>query len=83
MDNLFSHIEIFFTENPHYFYLIAGVVFGILSMGHFMNKNWAIDPANSSQRFNYEIFGHNAYRIFMGIVFLIGAIACLFGFFYN
>mgnify|MGYP000221085034 FL=1 len=81
MEEKFNQIKDFFGENPHYAYLSIGIVFLVLAIGHLTNKNWAIDPPNSTAKFNYEIFGHNAYRIVTGILFLIAAIACFIGFF--
>ncbi|WP_298311100.1 immunity 17 family protein [uncultured Aquimarina sp.] len=81
MEKTLNRLKDFFAEYPQYIYLIIGIVFLVLFIGTLKNKNWAIDPANSTQKFNYEIFGHKAFRIFIGIIYLLGTIAGFGGFF--
>jgi len=81
MEKILNSLKEFFAEYPEYIYLIIGIVFLVLFIGALKNKNWAIDPANSTQKFNYEIFGHNAFRIFIGVIYLLATIAGFGGFF--
>ncbi|MFV0565094.1 MAG: Imm17 family immunity protein [Flavobacteriaceae bacterium] len=37
---------------------------------HFLDKNWAITPNSSRQRFFYETFGRTGFRIASGIFFI-------------
>ena len=83
MDEIFSQIKIFFEQNPAYSYLLFTLVFLIYGIGNFMNKDWATNPANSTQKLNYETFGHNAFRFGRGLLFILGAIAGIFGFLWS
>ncbi|QWX83000.1 immunity 17 family protein [Cellulophaga sp. HaHaR_3_176] len=81
MEEKFQLVVDFFQQNPGYAYLLLSAVFLVYGIGNLINKDWAIDPANSTQKFNYEIFGHNAFRFVKGFLFILGAIAGIVGFF--
>lgn len=81
MEEVFNNIKEFFVEYPEYIYLIIGAVFLVLFIGVVKNKNWAIDPASGNQRLFYRWFGHKAFRICIGIIYLLGIIAGFGGFF--
>lgn len=81
MEKVLNDIKGFFTEFPEYIYLIIGVVFLVLLIGALKNKNWAIDPESGNQRLFYQWFGHKVFRVFIGFVYLLGAIAGFSGFF--
>lgn len=83
MEEIFNQIKIVIEDNPQYVSLAIGLLFLFFAIGNFTNKDWAIDPANSTQKFNYEIFGHNAFRFGKGIIYLLGFIAGLYGFIYG
>lgn len=81
MKEILNNIKNLFAQSPAYGYLLLGVMCLVLFIGTLKNKNWAIDPANSTQKFNYEIFGHSAFRIFIGVIYLLGVIVSISGFF--
>ncbi len=80
MEEIFDQVKVFFELNPKYAYLVLSIIFLIFAIGNFLNKNWAIDPANSTQKFNYKIFGHTIFRSTKGLLYLLGFIAGLCGF---
>lgn len=75
MEEILNNIKDFFTKSPEYIYLIIGLVFLTLFIGVLKNKKWAIDPNSGHQRFFYNTFGHQAFRIIIGGVYLLGMIA--------
>ncbi|HDZ07003.1 hypothetical protein LCGC14_0051970 [marine sediment metagenome] len=81
MEEKFQLVVDFFQENPSYTYLLFSAVFLVYGIGNLINKDWAIDPANSTQKFNYDIFGHNAFRYGKGILFILGGIVAIVMFF--
>jgi len=80
MEEIFNQIKVFFEQNPRYTYLMLSAVFLIFGIGNFMNKDWAIAPANSTQKSNYDFFGHNAFRLGKGIIYIIGFAVGIIGF---
>ncbi len=81
MENIINDLKGFFTEFPEYIYLIIGIVFIVLFIGVLKNKSWAIDPESGNQRMFYNTLGHNAFRISIGVIYLLGTIAGFGGFF--
>ncbi|GEQ86126.1 hypothetical protein ULMS_16340 [Patiriisocius marinistellae] len=83
MEDIFNQIKVFFEQNPSYAYLLLSIVFLIMAIGNFKNRDWAIDPANSTQKLNYEIFGHNAFRFGKGLIYVLGFIVGFSAFIYS
>lgn len=81
MEKLLSEAKEFIEQNPEYGYILAGVVLLIVSIGNFLNWNWATSPADYKQRYWSSILGHDTFRRVMGLLFLIGSIACFTGFY--
>lgn len=75
MKEIFDKLRNFFSQYPQYIYLIIGIVFLILFIGAIKDKKWAIDPESSRQRFFYNTFGHQAFRLIISVVYLLGTIA--------
>ena len=80
MKKILNDIKNFFIQFPEYIYLIIGIIFLVLFIGVIKNKKWAIDPESSNQRLFYNTFGHNAFRKFIGFVYLLGIISGFSGF---
>lgn len=72
---LFEQVKAFSFANPHWIYLIIGVISLVFFIGILKNKKWAIDPSNGNQRFFYNLFGHTAFRVVAAGVALLGTIA--------
>lgn len=75
MEEILNKLKDFFTKSPEYIYLTIGMVFLILFMGVLKDKKWAIDPNSGHQRFFYNTFGHKAFRLIIGVIYLLGLIA--------
>lgn len=80
MEKTLNDIKEFFIQFPQYIYLIIGIISLVLFIGVIKNKNWAIDPESGNQRMFYNTFGHNAFRKFIGFIYLLGIIAGFSGF---
>ncbi|SEL49005.1 Immunity protein 17 [Aquimarina amphilecti] len=81
MEKILNNVKDFFTEFPEFIYLIIGIVFLVLFIGTVKNKNWAIDPESGNQRMFYNMFGHKTFRVFIGVVYILGTVAGFCGFF--
>ncbi len=80
MEKILNSLKDFFVVYPEYIYLIIGIVFLVLFIGVIKNKNWSIDPESGNQRMFYKTFGHKTFRIFIGVIYVLGTIAGLGGF---
>jgi len=75
MKEILKKIKNFFAEYPEYVYLLIGIISLVLFIGLLKNKNWAIDPSSGNQRMYYNTFGHNAFKKYIGIIYVLGMIA--------
>lgn len=75
LEVLFEQVKEFSSDNPYWIYLIIGIISLVFLIGILKNKKWAIDPSNGNQRFFYNLFGHNAFRVVASGVALLGVIA--------
>ncbi len=81
LDELYYKLEAFFKANPKYVWLVIAIIFIPLGIGSIFGKKWAVDPANSNQKFWYSLLGHKIFGIIVGIGFILAGVGGLFMFF--
>lgn len=81
MKELMNQAQEFMYSNPHYAYLLVGVVCGIFSIGNFKEKKWAVNLGSAKQRMLYDLFGEKRFARVLAIVFAMGSLAGFVGFY--
>lgn len=73
----------FLSTNPHYAYLIGSGVMLVLIIGLILDWDWILEPGGGYFNSAYFIkaFGRKTVRIAYGIIFFIGFLAFLYGYY--